>query len=154
MKIKAIIGARVLGLCLTGNAFGNALQEERSWQFESAVGKQFLLNAELARLKQKNGGFTQVFNISADGASTVYVGNNTTIGNIESQNNITNVANQSNINIEGDGNNVNVDQNNQDSSQNGSVGYAIGSKTGTNFGDVGLQVGVPLSGCISASCNP
>ena len=154
MKIKAIIGATALGLCLSGAAFANGLQEDRSWQFDNAVDKQFRLNAELARIKMKEGGFTQVFNVTADGASTVYIGNNTTIGTIENQNNLTNVANQSNVNIEGDGNTVGVGQTNQNSSQSGAVGYAIGSKTGTNFGDVGLQVGVPLNNCLDASCNP
>ena len=146
MNIKAFLGAScALTLLLSSSAFANALQDDRAWQFESAVAKQYKLNQELARIKLKNGGFKQIFNVTADGASTVYVGNNTTIGEIGQQNNITNVANQSVVSVEGDDNNVEVGQNNQDSSQGGAVGYAIGSRSGDNNGSIGLAVGIPLN---------
>lgn len=98
MQLKLLSIA--VGTVFAFTASANGLQEDRSWKFDSAIDKQYMLNAETTRLKLKNGGFTQVFNVQADGASTVYVGNNTAIGE---QTSLTNIANMSQVNQDIDG---------------------------------------------------
>lgn len=103
-----------IGTLLSLPVLANGLGEDRSWKFRDPITKQLQLNGELARIKLDEGGFKQVFNIAADGASSVYVGNNTWI---DKQNNLTNIANQSAVNVEGDSNVIEVGQDLSESSQ-------------------------------------
>lgn len=134
LKTK-VAGLVLLGVCASQAAFANGLQEDRPWQFEDANRKYLHLNEILAQEKMKEGGFKQVFNVSADGASAIYVGNNTSYGDVDSISNNTSIGNMNNVDITGDDNVVKTGQDN-----NGSAQVAAGSKIGK--GDV--EIGAPL----------
>lgn len=134
LKVK-VLGAVLLGACFAQVANANGLQEDRPWQFEDANRKYLHLNEQLAQEKLKEGGFKQIFNVNADGASSLYVGNNTSYGDVDTINNSTSIGNMTDVDVTGDGNVVKSDQDNNHSSQT-----AVGTKIGK--GD--LEIGASL----------
>jgi len=129
----------IVATLIASPVFANGLQEDRAWQFDNSTRKFYKLNAEALRLKVENDGFRQIFNVSADGASTVYVGNNSQTWVADDQTNNTSVGNMTEIVI-GDGATGNTVTNGQDNSgQQDAVGASLN-------GDGGFVVGQTVSG--------
>ena len=141
LGLLAIVGALV-----ASPVFANGLQEDRAWQFDNSTRKFYLLNAEALRLKVENDGFKQIFNVSADGASTVYVGNNSQTWVADDQTNNTSVGNMTSITL-GDGATGNTVTNGQD---NTGSQDAVGASLN---GDGGFVVGESVSGVSGVTNN-
>lgn len=140
-KSKLIIG--ILAATMASATLANGLNEDGSYQFRNSNAQMVLLNKELARLKKKNNGFQQVFNVH--GAEAVYMGNNSQTWVDGDQINNTSVGNMTEVEVTGDGNDVNVGQDN-DGDQGSETNQIGNGGRGDDVLTVGSPIFLPVSG--------